>query len=90
MLLVLTLSTALLLQELECRKLESVFEANRRLLQVPVVGEPPLATPQSTGNTIVVDLNGNGDFMSVQAAVNSVPAGNPQKLIIRINAGDYV
>jgi predicted nucleic acid-binding Zn ribbon protein len=40
---------------------------------------------------VVVDLNASqGHFRSVQEAVNSIPDGNPDKLIIRINAGTYL
>jgi predicted nucleic acid-binding Zn ribbon protein len=40
---------------------------------------------------VVVDLNAlQGHFRSVQEAVNSIPDGNPDKLIIHINAGTYL
>lgn len=62
----------------------------RKLLQGdPGMGEaPPLenAVPQQ----IIVDASGRGDYTSVQAAVNAVPDGNPQHLVIRIFAGNYV
>lgn len=39
--------------------------------------------------TIVVDQLGRGNFLTVQAAVNSVPTGNTRRVIIQINAGTY-
>lgn len=40
---------------------------------------------------VVVDLNSSqGHFRSVQEAVNSIPNGNPDKVIIHINAGTYL
>ncbi|KAG0631075.1 hypothetical protein M758_1G225600 [Ceratodon purpureus] len=63
---------------------------SRRLLQGdPSVGEAP-PVGYAISHQIVVDANGLGDFTTVQGAVDAVPAGNPQKIVIRINAGDYV
>ncbi|XP_077215919.1 putative pectinesterase 29 [Tasmannia lanceolata] len=40
-------------------------------------------------NTIVVDINGQGKFRSIQAAINSVPANNNQWIRINVNPGLY-
>ncbi|XP_042404215.1 probable pectinesterase 68 [Zingiber officinale] len=40
--------------------------------------------------TIVVDANGSGDFLSVQDAVDSVPENNIKRVIIHIHAGCYI
>eukprot|EP01018_Ginkgo_biloba_P024847 Gb_27225 [translate_table: standard] len=40
--------------------------------------------------SIVVDQNGLGDFLTVQAAVDSVKEGNRELVIIQIHAGYYV
>ncbi|KAK3188755.1 hypothetical protein Dsin_028316 [Dipteronia sinensis] len=42
-----------------------------------------------TNRTIKVDINGDGDFTSVQEAINSVPKGNGQWVIIHIRKGVY-
>ncbi|CAI9095809.1 OLC1v1031830C1 [Oldenlandia corymbosa var. corymbosa] len=39
---------------------------------------------------IVVDVNGFGDFKSVQAAVDSVEVNNRMNVLIQINAGYYI
>ncbi|CAK9201558.1 unnamed protein product [Sphagnum troendelagicum] len=38
----------------------------------------------------MISLGKHGHFRSVQEAVNSIPDGNPDKLIIHINAGTYL
>lgn len=38
---------------------------------------------------IAVDINGSGDFLSVQAAVNAVPANNTVDVLILISPGYY-
>ncbi|XP_074584110.1 putative pectinesterase 68 [Curcuma longa] len=40
--------------------------------------------------TIVVDANGSGDFLSVQEAVDSVPENNTKRIVIHIHAGCYI
>lgn len=45
---------------------------------------------QAISPQITVNANGGGDYTTVQAAVNAVPDGNPQHLVIRIVAGNYV
>lgn len=44
-----------------------------------------------TGHRVVtVDINGSGDYKSVQAAVNAVPENNTLNVTIRISPGYYV
>ena len=43
----------------------------------------------SINDIIVVDQNGNGDFTSIQDALNSVPIHSRQKIIIYIKNGTY-
>ena len=64
--------------------------ARRKLLQgdAPMGGAPPMG--YATSPQIVVDANGLGDYTTVQDAVDAVPPGNPQKVVIRISAGNYV
>ncbi|KAL9237476.1 hypothetical protein vseg_012019 [Gypsophila vaccaria] len=42
-----------------------------------------------TNHTIVVDINGNGNFKSIQAAIDSVPVGNSKWVIIHVRKGIY-
>ncbi|CAA0834267.1 Probable pectinesterase 67 [Striga hermonthica] len=42
-----------------------------------------------TNQTIVVDANGQGDFISVQAAIDHVPSRNSRWIAIHINKGIY-
>ncbi|WDZ83509.1 pectinesterase family protein [Micromonospora cathayae] len=59
---------------------------------------PPTATPTATptptstppaGQSAVVATDGSGDFTSVQAAVDAVPAGNTSRYTITIRPGTY-
>lgn len=80
---VVILNFLVLLQECEAgRGQDDIVISNRKLLQ-SVAGLPP-------PTKIVVDLNGYGSFRSVQAAVDSIPVGNPQKVVIQINPGNYL
>lgn len=54
-----------------------------------VVDSPLLTQKISTNRTIKVDANGQGDFKSVQAAIDSVPNGNSNWIIIYISKGVY-
>lgn len=45
-----------------------------------------VSSPQTI---ITVDLNGTGDYLTVQQAVDAVPAYNTQRVEIRILAGTY-
>lgn len=54
-----------------------------------VIDSPMLTQKIGTNRTIKVDINGNGDFKSVQAAVDSVPVGNNRWVIIHIRKGIY-
>ncbi|KAJ9171707.1 hypothetical protein P3X46_015031 [Hevea brasiliensis] len=44
---------------------------------------------QPNANTITVDKSGHGNFTSVQSAIDSIPEGNPQWIIIQISPGKY-
>ncbi|KAH7573465.1 hypothetical protein ACOSP7_007156 [Xanthoceras sorbifolium] len=54
-----------------------------------VIDAPMLTEKISTNRTIKVDINGNGDFTSVQEAINAVPKGNGQWIIIHVRKGVY-
>lgn len=52
--------------------------------------DSPLLTEKIGSNyTIMVDINGNGEFTSIQAAIDSVPEGNGRWTIIHIRKGVY-
>ncbi|CAL5184268.1 unnamed protein product [Lathyrus oleraceus] len=54
-----------------------------------VIDSPMLTKKIGTNRTIKVDINGNGEFKSVQAAIDSVPEGNSKWVIIHIRKGVY-
>ncbi|OVA13605.1 Pectinesterase [Macleaya cordata] len=54
-----------------------------------VIDSPLLTEKIGTNRTIKVDINGKGDFTSVQAAIDSVPVGNSQWIIIHVRKGVY-
>lgn len=54
-----------------------------------VIDSPLLTQKIGTNRTIKVDLNGDGDFKSVQAAIDSVPEGNSQWVIIHLRKGVF-
>ncbi|KAE8076674.1 hypothetical protein FH972_015308 [Carpinus fangiana] len=54
-----------------------------------VINSPLLTEKIGTNRTIKVDINGDGDFKSVQAAIDSVPEGNSQWVIIHLRKGVY-
>ncbi|PON64943.1 Pectinesterase, Tyr active site [Parasponia andersonii] len=54
-----------------------------------VIDSPLLTKKIGTNRTIKVDLNGNGEFKSVQAAIDSVPEGNSQWIIIHLRKGVF-
>lgn len=70
------------------------FWKSRSLQQSTGQGSSPgTSVPSPTtvsSNTIYVDIGGTGNFASVQAAVNSIPQGNPQHTIIVVKPGTYV
>jgi pectin methylesterase-like acyl-CoA thioesterase len=54
-----------------------------------VIDSPMLTQKIGTNRTIKVDINGNGEFKSVQAAIDSIPEGNSNWVIIHIRQGVY-
>ncbi|GLU08519.1 hypothetical protein SLE2022_254270 [Rubroshorea leprosula] len=54
-----------------------------------VIDSPLLTEKIATNRTIVVDINGKGDFTSVQEAINSVPKNNDRWIIIHVRKGVY-
>ncbi|KAF6176280.1 hypothetical protein GIB67_023571 [Kingdonia uniflora] len=54
-----------------------------------VIDSPLITSKIGTNRTIKVDINGDGDFTSVQAAVDSVLPGNNHWVIIHVRKGVY-
>ena len=54
-----------------------------------VIDSPMLTQKVGTNRTIKVDINGDGDFKSVQAAIDSIPEGNSNWVILHIRKGVY-
>ncbi|KAJ7980400.1 Pectinesterase [Quillaja saponaria] len=54
-----------------------------------VIDSPLLTEKIGTNRTIKVDINGKGEFKSVQAAIDSVPEGNSKWVIIHVRKGVY-
>ncbi|KAH9683851.1 putative pectinesterase 67 [Citrus sinensis] len=59
------------------------------LTKKTVFDAPLLTEKLNTNRTIKVDINGDGDFKSVQEAINAVPKGNPNWIIIHVRKGVY-
>ncbi|GAB2220045.1 hypothetical protein Droror1_Dr00007687 [Drosera rotundifolia] len=54
-----------------------------------VIDAPLLTEKIATNRTIVVDINGNGDYKSVQAAIDAIPEGNNEWIIVHVRKGIY-
>lgn len=54
-----------------------------------VIDSPLLTEKIGTNRTIKVDINGNGEFKSIQAAIDSIPQGNSKWIIIHVRKGIY-
>lgn len=54
-----------------------------------VIDSKLLSSKIETNRTILVGKSGKEDFTSVQAAVDHVPAGNSDWVIIHVRAGNY-
>lgn len=57
----------------------------------PVITAPASAATQSSskGRHLVVAIDGSGEFRTVQAAIDAVPANNKDRIVIRIKPGRY-
>ncbi|XP_061346387.1 probable pectinesterase 67 [Gastrolobium bilobum] len=54
-----------------------------------VIDSPMLTEKLGINRTIKVDINGNGEFKSVQAAIDSIPEGNSNWVIVHVRKGVY-
>ncbi|KAM7278616.1 hypothetical protein ACFE04_005750 [Oxalis oulophora] len=64
-------------------------ESDEKVKSKLVIDAPMLTDKLATNKTIKVDINGDGEFKSVQDAINSVPKGNAQWTVIHIRKGIY-
>lgn len=52
--------------------------------------DAPLLTEKiATNRSIIVDIEGKGDYTSVQKAIDAVPAGNSNWIIVHVRKGIY-
>lgn len=66
------------------------FTSNIHAISSKTVIDSPLLTQKiGTNRTIKVDINGDGDFTSIQEAINAVPENNSQWIIIHVRKGVY-
>ncbi|RDX79873.1 putative pectinesterase 67, partial [Mucuna pruriens] len=54
-----------------------------------VADSPMLTERLEINRTIKVDINGNGEFKSIQAAIDSIPEGNSNWVIVHVRKGIY-
>lgn len=51
--------------------------------------DPELAKAEEKPRIIKVNKDGSGEFKTITAAINSIPSGNTQRVILSIGAGQY-
>ncbi|WP_107097845.1 pectinesterase family protein, partial [Streptomyces prasinus] len=56
---------------------------------VPVTGATTAALPAAAATTLTVAKDGTGQYRTVQAAVDAVPANNPSRVLISVKPGTY-
>src|SRR6478609_1105125 len=59
------------------------------LLALTILLVSSLMAQNKPAKKIVVDMNGKGDFQSIQAAINSLADSSPTPRVIHINKGIY-
>src|SRR5262249_17462411 len=52
--------------------------------------DPNLEAAESSAKVIKVAKDGSGEFKSIVEALNSIPAGNDQRVIVHLGPGEYV
>ncbi|KAH6769578.1 Pectin lyase-like superfamily protein [Perilla frutescens var. hirtella] len=67
----------------------SLFMSEVSLTHINVIDSQILTTNIRSNRTIIVDANGEGDFKSVQAAIDHVPNRNSKWIMIHISKGVY-
>ncbi|EFL33135.1 pectinesterase [Streptomyces viridochromogenes DSM 40736] len=53
------------------------------------IGTTAAATKAAAATTLTVAADGSGQYRTVQAAVNAVPANNPSRVVIAVKPGTY-
>ncbi|MFF1723879.1 pectinesterase family protein [Streptomyces sviceus] len=53
------------------------------------IGTTAATTKAAAATTLTVAKDGSGQYSTVQAAVNAVPAGNPSRVVISVKPGTY-
>jgi pectinesterase len=71
-------------------QLETWFSTNfGPLEQRKATLDPALVTAEATPKIIKVNQDGSGEFKTITDALNSIPSGNTQRVILNIGAGNY-
>src|SRR3989442_10454930 len=66
------------------------FSGNVNGISADTVIDSPLLTQKiGTNTTILVDQEGDGEFTTIQEAINSVPVNNNKWIIIHVRKGVY-
>ncbi|MFJ2930841.1 pectinesterase family protein [Streptomyces massasporeus] len=55
----------------------------------PGIGTTAVSTRAAAATTLTVAQDGSGQYRTVQAAVNAVPANNPSRVVIAVKPGTY-
>lgn len=68
---------------------ENVMNIAPPTKKIDVIDAPLLTQRIGRNRTKIVDISGRGDFNTVQAAIDDVPEGNSQWIIIHVRKGVY-
>jgi len=74
---------------LKKNKIYDVLYGCRMLLACILLFACTAVKNQAGSSGIIVDINGGGDFTSIQSAINSLPDSSAKPRLIRIRAGTY-
>lgn len=56
---------------------------------ISLIDAPLLTEKIATNRSIIVDAAGDGEFKSIQSAIDSVPEGNSEWIIVHVRKGVY-
>ena len=69
--------------------LMSVWGSDASAMQTTKLDAPLLTEKIATNRSIIVDIEGKGDYTSVQKAIDAVPVGNSNWIIVHVRKGIY-
>lgn len=67
----------------------SVWSSDASAIQQTKFDAPLLTEKIATNRSIIVDIEGKGDYTSVQKAIDAVPVGNSNWIIVHVRKGIY-